>query len=246
MADRRGPWDNPPPERTTRGRVVLWLALLALAGIGLWQLAELFPGQASGADRAYLIQSLGVLALVSSGILFARRINFGETVRNIAIWLAILAVLVVGFTYQDTLRDVALRVRSELIPGYAVETEPGVLKLTAGRDGHFHVIGTANGVTVNFLIDTGASDVVLSPADAARLGVDVGALNYSRLSQTANGIGRGAPFVLNVLSIGPIERRDVAVTVNGAEMSGSLLGMSFLRNLASIEIQGREMILRWR
>lgn len=247
MAERRGPWDRPPPPRRHYGRVALWLALLAAMGAGLWWLSELFPDRLSGdGDRMYLIQTLAVLAMVSSGILFTRRARLGEAARNLAIWIGILAVLVIGFAYQDEMRDVALRVRSALIPGYPVEIEPGVLRLTAGRGGHFSVIGSANGTTINFLIDTGASDIVLSPGDAARLGIPVATLNFTRMTQTANGIGRGAAYTLASLAIGPIERHDVPVTVNQAEMTGSLLGMAFLRTLASIEIAGNTMTLRWR
>jgi aspartyl protease family protein len=226
---------------------VLWLTLLAGIGIAIWLLDDLFPGRLdTGTDRADLVRLVGGLLLVSAGVLAARRGSLGETVRNLAAWGAVVVVLAIGFAYRDELGGVALRLRAELIPGYPVESAPGELRLAAGVGGHFEVVGRVNGATVRFLIDTGASDIVLSPADARRAGIDPAALSYTRRYQTANGVGRGAPVTLGALAIGPAELRDVAASVNEADMSSSLLGMAFLRNLASIEIQSREMILRWR
>jgi aspartyl protease family protein len=48
---------------------------------------------------------------------------------------------------------------------------------------------------------------------------------------------RGAPVRLNTLEVGPIVMHDVPATVNGAEMSVSLLGMEFLRRLKSWGVQ---------
>ena len=98
---------------------------------------------------------------------------------------------------------------------------------------------------MRFLIDTGASDTVLSPMDAQRLGIDLAALDFSRVYLTANGNGRGAPYRLMDLAIGPIALSDVAVSINQAPMDESLLGMSFLRRLKSFEVQGRRLYLRW-
>jgi aspartyl protease family protein len=244
MPIQRSPWDRKPP--SGRNRVVLALALTAIIAIAIWQLAELFPGGLeSDTDRISLVRLLGVLVLVSAGVVFFRRVSLGEVVRNLAIWAGIVAVLAIGFTYQDELRDVVLRVRSELVPGYPVAMGPNVMRLTEAAGGHFHVIGTVNGAPVRFLIDTGASDIVLSPADARRAGIDPRDLSFTRLYQTANGVGRGAPITLRTLAIGPIELANVSVSVNEADMGSSLLGMTFLRTLASVEFRGRELFLRW-
>jgi aspartyl protease family protein len=86
------------------------------------------------------------------------------------------------------------------------------------------------------MVDTGASDVVLSPADARRLGFDLAELKFTRIYQTANGTVRGAPVRLRRITIGPIEIEDVRASVNGAPMGTSLLGMSFLGRLMGYEV----------
>jgi aspartyl protease family protein len=247
MPDNQGPWGR-QPERRRSGfpvGVLFWLLQLFAAGIGIWLLADYFPGQlSSDGDQVHLVRLLSILALVSSGLLFARRISMGDVVRNIAIWTGVAAILVLAYTYQDELGDVGARVGTELFPSEPVVSPEGVLNLTQGPNGHFYAAGRANGTRVRFMIDTGASVVVLSPLDAQRIGIDLSALQYTRLYHTANGLGRGAPYRLDTLAIGPIEFRDVVVSINEAEMNASLLGMSFFNRLSSFEIRGRRLILR--
>ena len=244
--DRDNPWRrNSPPEGSNAG-LILWLVVVIAMGLGVWKLSELFPGQLnSDYNRAQLIWLMVILGMASTGVLFIRRRQFKEVARNIAIWLAIAVVLIIGLSYRTELESVALRVRSELIPGYAATTEPGVLVLNESDDGHFYAISEANGVRVRFLIDTGATDTVLSPADAERLGIDVKALDYSRVYGTANGLGRGAPYTLSTLEVGPIAFANMPISINEAEMGSSLLGMSFLKRLRSYEVQDRRLYLRW-
>lgn len=243
--DDNNPWREPPPKRPAIG-LVIWLGLLALIGLAVWRLSSLFPGQLnSGLDQAYLIQMVVILALLSSGLIFARRIAVRETIRNIAIWIAIAAVLIVGLSFRDEVESVALRVRSELVPGYALETGEHEMVLTESSGGNYFIFGEANGVRIRFLIDTGASDTVLSPSDAMSLGIQASDLDFSRVYQTANGIGRGAPYTLESLAVGPITIPSMPVSINETEMSSSLLGMTFLRRLRSFEIQGRRLILRY-
>jgi aspartyl protease family protein len=243
--DDNGPWRREAPKGPGIG-LILWLRLLALVGLAVWQLSALFPGQLnSDADQAYVIQAIVIIAFLSAGLIFARRINVKETVRNIAIWVALAAVLIVGLSFRDEIESVALRVRSELVPGYALESGEHEMVLTESDGGNFYIFGEANGVRVRFLIDTGASDTVLSPSDAASLGIDVRALDFSRVYGTANGLGRGAPYMLDSLSVGPIAIAPMPISVNQTEMGSSLLGMTFLRRLRSFEIQGRRLILRY-
>src|SRR5688572_25065619 len=224
MNQRNGPWQGDEPGGRGGG-LILWVAVLAAMAAGIWMLAGRFPDAlASGESRGRLVYLIVLLALVSSGVIFARRFTGREVLRNLAGWGAVVVVLALGFTYQDDLKRVASRVRAELIPGYAVSSDPKVLVLTEGGGGHFFVISEANGVPLRFLVDTGASDIVLSPDAARRLGIDPGELRFTRVFRTANGIVRGASYNLASLKIGSLEFSNVPVTVNQAEMDTSLLG----------------------
>lgn len=101
-----------------------------------------------------------------------------------------------------------------------------------------------NGVSVIFLLDTGASDIVLDPGDAVRLGFNLDRLAFTRRYQTANGVVKGAPIRLDSVQIGPIKLRNVSASVNGAPLGRSLLGMSFLDRLSGYGVENGTLILR--
>jgi aspartyl protease family protein len=218
------------------------LVVIAL-GAGVWGLTRLFPG--SGQDWASISYNLGFAALVASS-LFARKLKLGETLRYIALWGVIAGVLGLGYSLRGPITEAFVSARSALIPSYAVAAGDRTLVLSEGENGAYTVFGRVNGQRVRFMIDTGASDIVLSPQDAERLGVNMAALSFSRVSETANGLGRGAPYTLDSLAVEPIHFSHVAVEINQAPMSESLLGLSFLRRLESYSFKDGKLILRWR
>lgn len=222
------------------------LVVLALAGAAIWGLMRLFPGRVSTTnDWGSIAQTLAVLALVSASLL-SMRLKLRDTARYVLIWLAVGAAVVAGYAFRADLGDAALRVRSALIPSYAVASGDHTLALGQDSDGGYHVMGQVNGRAVGFLVDTGASDIVLSPADAQRIGVDMAALRYTHVYETANGEGEGAAYVAPSLTIGPIRLTNVAVSINKTPMSSSLLGMSFLKRMDSFEFKSGQLILKWR
>jgi aspartyl protease family protein len=117
--------------------------------------------------------------------------------------------------------------------------------IPAGRNGHFLVTAEVEDVEILFLVDTGASQVILTVEDAERLGHRVETLEFSDRFQTANGAIRGAPLLLSELRIGDLEIEDVRASVIRAPMSTSLLGMSFLSRLEGYEVGEEGLILRW-
>lgn len=99
--------------------------------------------------------------------------------------------------------------------------------LTAGSGGHFMTSGSINGKVVDFLVDTGATNVSLSQAEADRLGLDY-RKGRRGMVQTANGIVPINFVHLDRLRIGDVEVYDVEATVAPAQMNFVLLGNSFL------------------
>jgi aspartyl protease family protein len=240
-----GPWGHPTPRKASRIGLYLWLGLVGGAVLVIVLLDRSFPTTDAALGDPALIQTLGFLALASSGLLFVRQFNLKQTARNVLIWVAAGGVLIIGFSFQNELKELGLRLRSNLIPGYAVQTGPRELTLSESEDGHFHVYGTINGTRVPFLVDTGASDIVLDPADAQRLGIDLGNLTFDRPFGSANGIGYGAKTVVGGLSVGPITFTNVEVAINKTRMGSSLLGMAFLKRLKSYSVSGGKLVLRW-
>ncbi len=111
------------------------------------------------------------------------------------------------------------------------------------QDGHFYIDVKINNEPVRFMIDTGASDIVLNMDEAKKVGIKLDELNYNKRYQTANGAAFGASVVLNEIEVGGVKFHDVGASINEADMGISLLGMSFLRKFRKYEFYQDRLIL---
>ena len=243
------PWrrESQPRQKPHPLRVFVWLGFLIACGAGIWALYHLFPEVAlSDMDNARLVTLLIVLGSTGSAVLYGRQVHWTITARNIAIWVGIAAVLVVGYSFRDVLESVRDRVGAEFLPTEPVAADARTVVLTETEGGDYLATGEVNGIRVRFAIDTGASDIVLSPQDAQRIGIDTSALSYIHETGTANGVGHTADATVASLTLGPIRFENLRVSVNQAPMDSSLLGMAFLRRMQSFEFRGHKLYLRWR
>jgi aspartyl protease family protein len=120
---------------------------------------------------------------------------------------------------------------------------PNSLEFHAEKNGHVVLDVAVNGTPVRMVVDTGATVVTLTKADAASAGVG-GGLSYSLTFQTANGRTRAAPVRLREIRIGQLEIDNVqAVVVENLGIS--LLGQSFLRRLDSYEMRDGVLTMNW-
>lgn len=102
-------------------------------------------------------------------------------------------------------------------------------------DGHFWADADVNGQPVRFLVDTGATAVALTPADAQRLGFKTADLKYGHNVTTATGSTRAASVTLTSVSINGARLQDVKALVVAEGLDVSLLGMSYLGRLTRFE-----------
>ena len=136
---------------------------------------------------------------------------------------------------------------AEIVAPRALEPKPGFggeVHLKSNAVGHFVFEAYINDRPATVMADTGATIVVLTYEDAARLGLSPQSLDFSSMAQTANGVARMAPVMLDRVRIDDITLRDVqaAVAEKGA-LATNLLGMSFLGRLRSFAKQGNELVL---
>ena len=103
------------------------------------------------------------------------------------------------------------------------------------RDSYYLTL-KVNDADVRFVVDTGATDIVLSRDDAVRAGVDVDTLDFLGRASTANGEVSTASVRLDRIALGPVEDRNVHAVVTSGEMFGSLLGMGYLQHWGNISI----------
>ena len=199
-------------------------------------------------DFGRLVTLSAIATMMAAGVLAGRR-QIGESLRQAGMWLVIILLLVTGYLYRFDLQDLGNRLSAGLIPGRAVLTTSAggeqILVIHKGMSGHYEADVTIDGTPLRMLVDTGASSVVLSYEDAMRLGINPDNLVFSIDVSTANGRALAAPVTLREVAIGPIIRGTVRgmVTEQG-RLDQSLLGMSFLETLGSIEITRDELRLK--
>lgn len=128
--------------------------------------------------------------------------------------------------------------------GVANNDGSGKIAMTANAQGHFITMGSVNGTSVRFMVDTGASFIALSPSDARRIGID---LNRGKrgMASTANGNAEFVRVMLDTVRIGDITLHNVEAGIVSSEMPTALLGMSFL-NRMEMQRDGSTMTLRKR
>lgn len=103
--------------------------------------------------------------------------------------------------------------------------------LTADARGHFFTVGTINGVSTRFMVDTGATTIALSSVEAKRTGVDYLA-GRKVMTQTANGVVPVYRVRVDTVDIGGITLTNVdSIVIEGGRLPVALLGMSFLNRM---------------
>src|SRR5665213_1780772 len=118
------------------------------------------------------------------------------------------------------------------------------MALTSGRDGHFHVDARVNGRHTDFVVDTGATLVILRETDAAMIGIRPMRSEYTAVVSTANGKINAARAKLERIEIGDISVYDVPTLVLPDEaLSQNLLGIAFLSKLRRYEVADGRLLL---
>lgn len=174
----------------------------------------------------YLVLLGGV---IGGWLLVQNRRQMGKLAQQAAIW---------GFIFVGAIVTVGLwgDLRRSVEPPRMQVLDEGRIAIPRDTGGHYKAVLEVNGVPVRFILDTGASGIVLTGADARRAGIDPEGLAYYGEAMTANGAVRTAPVRLESLSLGPVTDRGVRAWVNEGEMRESLLGMSYLQRFSHVEI----------
>lgn len=131
------------------------------------------------------------------------------------------------------------------VPPEPDRTSDRMLRLRADPDGRFFVFADVEGVPVRFLLDDRAAGVVLSPMDAARVGLVPREGDFTPMFHTADGIVRAAPVTLREVNIGALSVRQLDAVVNERPIGVSLLGKSFLNRLGGYAVGKGELVLFW-
>ena len=198
-------------------------------------------------DSVMSVVYLTVLLLFIGSFFFAPRESLGTMAKQALAWVAIILVLMGGYVFRYDLQDIASRFTGGVVPGSPITARSGdgvAVTLVRSPSGHFEAVAGVNDASIRFLVDTGATSVVLSHADAAAAGLTPDDLAFTIRTQTANGTGRAAPTRIERLYLGGIERRNVpAMVAEKGRLGQSLLGQTFLESLSGYSRRGDRLTL---
>lgn len=178
-----------------------------------------------------------LLIAIGGSFLFANRHRLGPMLKQAGVWVLLFggAIMAVGI-WQDI-------TSSSTAPIASIRSD-GAITLPKQQRGHVRAIATINGEQVEFLVDTGASEIVLTMADAAKIGLTRDKLNFIGVAYTANGPVETAPVILESFELGNVVDRKIRASVNKGDLDISLLGMAYLNRFSSIELTPEAMILK--
>lgn len=181
-----------------------------------------------------LIYLIVLLIMVAGWFFMQTRESLNKTLQHAAIWAMI---FVGGAAAVGLWQDISRTSTQTSISG------TGQIVVPRSRDGHYYLTALINGADVRFVVDTGATDMVLTQDDAKRAGLDLDQLTYLGRAFTANGEVNTALVKLDIVQLGEITDHNVAAVVNQGPMEQSLLGMQYLQRWGRIEIANNELIL---
>lgn len=183
-------------------------------------------------NLAYLLL---LLLAVGGWIVVQNRRKLGKMAQQASVWVLIFVGVIAGIGLWDD-------VRQTVVPSQSV-LQGGAINVPQAPDGHYYLTAEVNGQPLRFMIDTGASDIVLTQNDAEKIGLSLDQLVYSRKALSANGEVGIAPVVLDSVALGPVQSEKVRAVVNAGEMRQSLLGMRYLQQFSKIEIGSGSILL---
>jgi aspartyl protease family protein len=176
-----------------------------------------------------------ILVALGGWVMVEFRQRMGQALRMALAWGLIFVGVVAGYgLWSDIRRDV--------MPIQEVAVDGGV-EVPRSADGHYYLTLMINGSAVPFMVDTGASGMVLASRDAERLGIDPESLAFRGQANTANGVVRTARVTLPVVELGPFRNENFGAYVTEGALEQSLLGMDYLGQFR-MEFDWGKLLLR--
>ena len=176
-----------------------------------------------------------ILVALGGWVVVEFRQRMGQALRMALAWGLIFVGLMAGFGLWSDIRQDVMPIQ-EIAPDGRVE-------VPRSDDGHYYLTLMINGTAVPFMVDTGASGMVLASRDAESLGIDPASLRFLGEANTANGVVRTARVTLPEVELGPFRNTDFQAFVTEGALDQSLLGIDYLGQFR-MEFAGGKLVLR--
>ena len=228
-----------------------WLIFILLIVIGIIVLLYIdsrFLNNLYGQEKVSFVYCILLLIFLAiSAILNRHLMKLSFIFYSVLGWAIIGFILFSVYSLRFELRQFGTKLLSELNPSIADINSNGKVSIRSNINGQFileaRVVYSGRGLPIRFLVDTGATNVVLSPRDARNLSVNFENLQFNQRYQTANGVVLGAPIRLDKIGVGSISINNIRASVNKSEIGLSLLGMSYLDRLGGFEVRNNILTL---
>ena len=175
--------------------------------------------------------------------LSSSKMSTNKIISYIGWWIVIALAALILYSFRYEIIEIKNRLLSDLFPSKAINKNHKELAINISQDGHYYMQIKVNNQNINFMIDTGASDVVIDRVLAQNLGIKLDNLFYDKVFSTANGQVYGASIFFDEIDISGIKFYNVAASVTDSELKVPLLGMSFLRRFYRYEFYKDRLIL---
>ena len=128
--------------------------------------------------------------------------------------------------------ELTLRLDGKIVGTYTRGIAAKSLQLYPGSGGHYFVDGKINGSSVRFLVDTGATAVVINKNAAKRIGIRYRVDGSPTMVRTASGVVPAYRVRFDEVMIRALSLKRVdGIVVDGSYPGEALLGQSFLNRL---------------
>lgn len=213
--------------------LIIFIGLIVLLGILFW----IFSQVSFAEDKWMRLTSILLILTYLLVAFFSKKISAAESVKYILVWVGIGLVIMTGYAYRFELTDIKNRLAGEWLPSQGRESTPGEIHFVQANDGHYYVDAFVEGVPVRFMVDTGASRVVLTPRDADRIGFNLPSLSFTSRTSTANGDVWTASVRLKSIKVGSYTTENIPASISNDGLNISLLGMSYLEQLKGYRVE---------
>ena len=224
------------------------LAIGVIAAIAIGDTGSL--GGLSGDGIASMAALLALLMCFGGAVLSRSDSRPSKLARDLVIWLGLILLLVAGYSLRDKIgfsgssRPESPGRSSSLIEERDQSRAKASIRIRKRRDGRFGARARVEGTPVHFLIDPGATTVMLTSSDAISAGIRVGSADYTTAIATAGGVTKAASVRIKSIKIGPLVVNNIeALVAQPGSLSESLLGMNFIQRLESFEMTNRHVTL---
>ncbi len=180
------------------------------------------------------IYPIALLILFSGGLWHAFRKDTRGFFRIVLGWIMVFSALIFGY---DMYHNYKINQITQKLQGTAPDY------IIKKNEAHFYTNVSVNGVTLSFMIDSGATFVVLTKESAEKAGINVDAIKEYAIVSTANGEKMEKMTYAKEMKLGNVIFKDIRIAVSEEGLDTNLLGNSFMKNFSQKLEIGNELRL---